>query len=111
MPSTRFNEETITLEILSGLAQIVVHEQCFVFLSLGQSSTCKIHMFQILKTMLCSCNELAQSLRALFIFPNENNWSTNTCGINKQRTCITSSCITSSSNIQDQKAQYIYLNG
>ncbi len=56
---------------LSGLAWIVVNEQCFVFFFIGQSLTCKIHMFQILKTILCSCNELAQCLRALFMFPNE----------------------------------------
>ncbi len=63
--SKRFNEETTTLEILSGLAWIVVNEQCFIFFPLLQSSTCKIHMFQILKTILCSCNELAQCFRAL----------------------------------------------
>ncbi len=71
MSFKRFNEKTITLEILSGLAQIVVNEQCLIFFPLGQSSTCKIHMFQILKTILCSCNELAQCFRALFMSPNE----------------------------------------
>ncbi len=71
MFSKRFNEETITLEILSGLAGIVVNEQCFVFFPLRQSSTFKIHMFQIFKTILCSCNELARCLRALFMSPNE----------------------------------------
>jgi hypothetical protein len=56
---------------LSGLAWIVVDEQCFIFFPLLQSSTCKIHMFQILKTILRSCNELAQCFRTLSMSLNE----------------------------------------
>ncbi len=73
MSFNRSIKKPLHLKFLSGLARIVVNEQCLIFFPLGQSSTCKIHMFQILKTILCSCNELAQCFRALFMSPNEKN--------------------------------------
>jgi len=88
---------------LSGLAQIVVNKQCFVFISIGQSL--KYTHFKSLRQYYVHAMSWPNVLKHYSCRQMKRNWFTNTCGINKGRTCITFF-----SSIQDQIAQYIFLN-